>query len=130
MEYTDDACMNLFTHDQALRAFTALNGPLASLLTSNVCTPLGIDELGISRDVDIFPNPSTGIINAELKFSKPAKVEIMATTVLGQTIYKLNAESISNVTLKMDFSTQPNGLYFIRISDGNSFVVKKVVLNR
>ncbi|HXB10978.1 MAG TPA: M43 family zinc metalloprotease [Bacteroidia bacterium] len=130
MEYTDDACMNLFTHDQALRAFTALNGPLASLLTSNVCTPLGIDELGISREIDIFPNPSTGIINAELKFSKPSKVEMVATTVLGQTIYKWNADNITNETMKMDFSAQPGGIYFLRVSDGNSFVVKKVVLSR
>ena len=42
MDYSDDACMNLFTAGQKARMQAALNGPRASLLSSNGCgTPSG-----------------------------------------------------------------------------------------
>ncbi|MEM6770178.1 MAG: M43 family zinc metalloprotease [Bacteroidota bacterium] len=42
MDYSDDACMNLFTQGQKARMQAALAGPRASLLTSNGCgTPGG-----------------------------------------------------------------------------------------
>ncbi len=37
MDYSDDACMNLFTNGQKIRMLAALNGPRAALLTSNGC---------------------------------------------------------------------------------------------
>lgn len=37
MDYTDDGCMNLFTTGQKNRMIAALNGPRASILTSDVC---------------------------------------------------------------------------------------------
>ncbi len=41
MDYTDDACMNIFTHDQTVRMRTVmLNSPRRrSLVTSNACVP-------------------------------------------------------------------------------------------
>ncbi|MCS7073308.1 MAG: M43 family zinc metalloprotease [Bacteroidia bacterium] len=39
MDYTDDACMQMYTHGQADRMQAAILGPRASLLTSDGCTP-------------------------------------------------------------------------------------------
>jgi PKD repeat protein len=40
MDYVDDACMQMFTPGQGTRMLAALNGPRASLLTSDGCVPL------------------------------------------------------------------------------------------
>ena len=37
MDYTDDACMNIFTQDQKNRMIAAINTSRAGLLTSNAC---------------------------------------------------------------------------------------------
>ena len=46
MDYTDDACMNIFTHDQTVRMRTVmLNSPRRrTLLTSNACVPPSIND--------------------------------------------------------------------------------------
>ena len=38
MDYTDDACMNIFTNDQKTRMIAAINTSRAGLLTSNGCS--------------------------------------------------------------------------------------------
>ncbi|HTA61799.1 MAG TPA: M43 family zinc metalloprotease [Bacteroidia bacterium] len=51
MDYTDDACMNMFTADQALRMVAIINNaPYNSLLSSNACTPavLVAGDAGVS----------------------------------------------------------------------------------
>ena len=40
MDYVDDNCMQMFTPGQGTRMLAALNGPRASLLTSDGCVPL------------------------------------------------------------------------------------------
>jgi PKD repeat protein len=41
MDYTDDACMYMFSNNQKSIMLATINGNRASLLTSNGCTPLG-----------------------------------------------------------------------------------------
>ena len=38
MDYTNDACMNLFTQDQKTRMIASINSFRSDLLTSNGCT--------------------------------------------------------------------------------------------
>jgi hypothetical protein len=45
MDYTDDAGMYMFTNGQIKRMDAALNGPLASLLTSDVLTPAKVQDV-------------------------------------------------------------------------------------
>lgn len=58
MDYTDDACMNIFTQDQKDRMLTVMSvSPRrASLVTSNVCASPVADDAGISAIND--PNGS------------------------------------------------------------------------
>ncbi len=127
MEYTNDACMNIFSRDQALRAWGTINGPLASLLTSDACTPLSVDNLNISEEVAIYPNPSAGKFNIEWTMIN-GDWSVEAFDVLSRKIcsqYQLKDKSCI-----VDLSGYPNGVYFIRIINGNSITCKKVVVTR
>jgi hypothetical protein len=45
MDYVNDACMYMFTNGQKVRVQAALNGPRASLITSNGCQPVSSGTL-------------------------------------------------------------------------------------
>ena len=78
MDFTDDACMNMFTQDQKneMRGLFALGNPRNSFLNSSVCDstlamggPLPIDTVGTQADVEVsvFPNPFNSQININYK---------------------------------------------------------------
>lgn len=59
MDYVDDNCMNMFTLGQGTRMQAAVNGPRASLKTSNGCSGGGSQTLDAGITTVITPNSTT-----------------------------------------------------------------------
>jgi hypothetical protein len=131
MNYTDDACMYMFTHGQKERMLAALNGPRLSLLSSKGCAlnkreenPLGLK----SENVKIIPNPTTDrfVIRALIRENLPADIEIFNIT--GQLLMK--GKQYIRESRPIELSHLPNGVYFVKITVGRQSVVKKVMFVR
>jgi PKD repeat protein len=78
----------------------------------------------------IVPNPTNGIFFVNLSNGAvPDNIEVYS--VLGQQIYKMNQIQLStlNSPLSIDLSSQPAGVYFIRVVAGNRVYTGKVVKN-
>jgi hypothetical protein len=106
-------------------SYTDANGCSGSATTSvqvNAC--VGIAEVSAEEFV-VFPNPSSGIINLILP-QTGSDVEVV--DVLGNVIVAKNFQNSGNVQL--DLSAQPNGVYFVRITNGASKEVKRVVIQK
>lgn len=58
MDYTDDACMTMFTNGQGTRMLQALNSYRPSLLTSNGCTPPVV--LALDASINSITTPTAG----------------------------------------------------------------------
>ena len=72
----------------------------------------------------IHPNPSEGtfvIEGAELN------CDIVITDIFGKIIFE---SKITGEKMKMDMSTHPNGIYFIKIISERGIVSNKIVLNK
>ena len=87
-------------------------------------TPLnpGIDESNSQSGIQVYPNPTTG------KF----KIHSMENPVISYRIYDLMGEVIE-VEInenEIDLSSQPSGIYFLRMNTGKSTIVKKINLNK
>ncbi|MEO0337840.1 MAG: M43 family zinc metalloprotease [Bacteroidota bacterium] len=69
MDYTDDACMSVFTHGQKARMLATLGGPRSRLLSSNGCNLLtNTSQVQMKNTImHLFPNPSQGMINLQLE---------------------------------------------------------------
>jgi len=131
MEYSNDSCMNLFTKDQYTIASAALSGPLAILVTSTACTaPSSIQEYIFNASVNVYPNPSPGKFNVAVSLSDPSHLNIEVISVLGQTIQTLNSDNANGKTYSLDLSAQPEGLYFVKISNTSFSIVKKIMVSR
>jgi len=85
-------------------------------LTDNVETHIS--------SLNVFPNPSTGIVNIE---SGNIISNICVINNFGQIVENKNCNS-NNVV--MDLQSLPNGIYFIKITDGERVTTKKLSLNK
>jgi hypothetical protein len=88
----------------------------------NACT--GVDEINADKPLlNIFPNPSNGIINLNEEFTQTNKFDVSVCNSIGMMVYKgKNCSSI-------DLSDFENGIYYISIrTDDNQIISKKIIL--
>lgn len=85
--------------------------------------PISINEVEANTLFNIYPNPSTGIINISLSNEESANVEVL--DILGKVVTSLNNVS-SDVVI--DLTNQAKGLYFVNIDSGNANETHKVIV--
>jgi hypothetical protein len=85
-------------------------------------TANGIGNLNKTKDFKVIPNPSSGQIKIESKSIKA--VEIVG--LLGNMVF--NADYNGLDLINIDLSGIPKGIYFVRVSDGTTTGIKKIVL--
>ncbi len=130
MDYSYDACMNLFTAGQKARMQSVmatqtrrstLNGFSASL-----CAATGIDDLTNIDGISIYPNPTKNIINITSASIKNSEVAIF--NMLGEMVYQNNSSTKNTITV--DLSNQPNGVYFVKVKTNDKVSTRKIMLTK
>jgi len=74
------------------------------------------------KEVQIFPNPSNGIINIETKET----LSIIIYSISGQQIASFNFEA--NTNNQIDISNQPKGVYFLTYISNDKSIIKKLIV--
>lgn len=127
MDYTDDACMTMFTIGQKQRMLAAINNLRTSLLFSNVCQlTTATNDLEISnRIIQIHPNPAQSfirIIASSSDIRYPLDIEII--NIDG----KLHQTMTLHKNQEIDISQYPSGTYLLKINELNVRVFKFQVI--
>jgi hypothetical protein len=78
----------------------------------------------LCEGIAIYPNPVSNKLYVDNKNGKQVKLQIILFDVNGHIIYSKNVSDLYNV---IDFSTIPDGLYFIQIITDNSVVNEKII---
>ncbi len=135
MDYVDDACMNIFTLGQSTRMNAAINGPRASLLTSNSCVPVGI--IPISTEVpenfvldQNYPNPFNPSTNITFSIPKSSFVTLKVVDISGKEVAVLVNQTLQSGSYKADWNAAgfATGLYFYTIEADGIKHTKKMIL--
>ncbi len=136
MDYSNDACMNLFTQGQSTRMNAALNGPRASLLNSNGCIPVGI--IPISNEIPTefsmgqnYPNPFNPSTSIKFSVPKASFITLAVYDVSGKIVKTLVNENVNAGIYKVDFSAGDlaSGIYFYSLyTEGRLIDTKKLML--
>ena len=74
------------------------------------------------KNIGIFPNPTTGIIN----FNIPENASIELLDKIGRIIKKVNDPNTNSI----DISEFENGIYFLKIDDFEKSSMHKIVLRK
>lgn len=73
----------------------------------------GIDQVLSSKELDIYPNPSTGIFAVQLKEAlSNENIEIEVFNELGEKVYEKEVK-LDNNTLQVNISSLPSGAYIL-----------------
>ncbi|HEY5407550.1 MAG TPA: T9SS type A sorting domain-containing protein [Ginsengibacter sp.] len=136
MDFTDDACMNMFTRGQAneMRSLFALGNFRNSFLNSSVCDsslaergPLPVDSAATSNNitVSVYPNPFTNqvIINGSSEADVTGKIAKLYD-VTGRLFMK---QIITAQKTTINTNNLPSGMYILKIEGGTSPKVFKLI---
>lgn len=107
-------------------SYTNINNCTATDSTLQVLVScLGLEELNVNA-VSVLPNPSSGIYFVEMKNSFSKETSLRITDIAGKIVLeKILGEKIQHTVL--DISYLASGVYFLRISDAEKFILKKLV---
>lgn len=89
-----------------------------------VCETSGLFNAPKTEAIQVFPNPSQGLVQFELEGNKVDRVEVL--NILGEVVF--NFENIQ--TNQIDLSNQLKGLYFLNFYQKNELTaVEKIILD-
>jgi hypothetical protein len=128
MDYTNDACMYLFTIGQGTRMNSCITTTRASLISSLGCTPVGLSEpqnLGIF----IYPNPTEGTLYIENTNNIGESAVVRVINSIGQVVATFEIADFSGSN-SVDLSSLKNGVYMVEVSSNRKMSVQRIVLNR
>lgn len=128
MNYTNDACMAMFTKGQKMRMLAALNGPRAGLLNSLGCQPLvsAVEEPAFVKDIRLFQNP----VNEEIKLQSVSglneKILVSLVNTQGKVLFTDKWQE--TIAFVKDISAVPSGIYFLILQNETNIFTKKVII--
>ena len=97
------------------------NGMKMGLLNAN-----GVAEF-FQEEFSLYPNPTSGLANVSISQSADLKIKnIELYNIYGEKLSSMNFQIGSTSNFQIDLSSQPNGIYFLKI--GNT--AKKIIVNR
>ncbi len=93
---------------------------------------IGIGETGFdASSINIFPNPSNGILNVDIAGQENAEVSIYIMDMLGQIhLQESTVFGQGNSSRKYDLSNLANGLYIIKLKKGDQSYSQKITIHR
>lgn len=130
LDYTDDACMNLFTEGQKNKMRSVIETKRASLLFSSA----GCNEIpplpGDIAELIIYPVPTSGQFTIVIKnfLALQENMEINIYDALGQLVSTANPTSANTVAQYFDLSHLATGCYFVRVFNGTYFLTDQFLL--
>jgi Secretion system C-terminal sorting domain len=89
-----------------------------------LCT--GIAEENLSAALQLRPNPTVDWVTIQFEASYGDDTRLILTDALGRIVFETQLQ-LQNGQQQLNVSGLPSGIYFLRISDGNSFAVKKLI---
>ena len=126
MDYTDDACMNMFTAGQTAKMMSTIQVHRPGLFTSDGCGPIGISEID-KDNIVLYPNPAFNELS--IKNSKSGIEMLEVYDFLGRGLLRKKPMSGSQL-LSVDVSSLDAGTYFLKITYHNSVSAARFTVTR
>ncbi len=103
----------------------------SSVWSFRTAPPVGIDEPGLSGKVNIYPNPAEKTVFIQLKDKLDLSLRTTITDLVGKKVYEKDfLVGVGNKILSLDVASLQNGIYILRLTDGENSFTKKLIIKR
>jgi hypothetical protein len=87
------------------------------------------DILDKNLFMQVYPNPSSGLVNVELKGDVQSSGKLFVTNINGQLVYESEFDHLTSVTsLKVDLTSLIKGVYYMRLTSDEFTKTGKIIL--
>jgi hypothetical protein len=88
-----------------------------------------VNEVLSNVGVNVFPNPTTGMVYINIKNGEVGDYVLNVYNVLGALVYSMNANSSTGMLNEnIDFSEFTKGIYMINIECGTEIITRKIIV--
>lgn len=96
----------------------------------NISVITGINDIGLSQHISVFPNPSTGLVFITVDASITSDYTVTVYDMLGNAVMAPAAHKAGTSNTQIDLSLLANGTYMIKVQTGTQMAVKRLDLIR
>lgn len=90
-----------------------------------------VNELGSELDLNVYPNPTTGILNIGVDLTAASRMDITLTNVVGEVlVQRSNVVNAGQQNLQLDLGSVANGTYYLTLRSNETVTTRKVTVRR
>lgn len=91
---------------------------------------LNVNDRDELADVNLYPNPSGGLFNLSMNFSKLNNVVVNIYDATGKLIYTKSEKNVMEKNLQLDLQNVPAGIYQATVQFNNGVINKRFVIEK
>ena len=80
------------------------------------------------KGVQVFPNPSNGVVQLNINLSKPSDLMVTLYDDLGHAVLSFEEKQALNLKKSIDMRSFRDGLYYMRLNAEGTHIVRKIML--
>ncbi|MCQ2308519.1 MAG: T9SS type A sorting domain-containing protein [Bacteroidales bacterium] len=101
---------------------------IKKLMREDFVVPLSVVEnTEVCHGVDVYPNPTTDILNISINDVENQEVVVSVCSISGQKMLERKLSLSDNSTIKIDVSSFENGVYFYDVLNGKNSLRGKFI---
>jgi PKD repeat protein len=122
------------TYEVCLTSKNRFNDAPFSKTVSTTCKSITLtvgiaDRYNLDAAVEIYPNPSNGLINVEISETGATELTVEVTNVLGAVVASKNITKVnSKESVSFNLEGSAAGIYFVNVSSNNATISKRVII--
>ena len=125
LDYTPDACMNLFTKDQRTRMRAVIEASPRRQRVVRSADPLPQTE---SLTVNVFPNPAQRQSTLEVLFTGFQSFQVDITDLSGRIIRTQNYTDYPSYSISLPLDTLVRGIYFVKVHTDKETASRRLLI--
>jgi hypothetical protein len=109
---------------------TAVTTPLVCFGRCEACGVNVIELNALNQAIQLYPNPTQEVAFIRYNFETPNALSLYVYDVKGQLIAEKHENAAVEGSIELNTTAWANGLYYVRISNGQQQIARKLVINK